>query len=346
MKTYFISGGAGFIGSNFIRSLLKTNCKIVNLDLLTYAASLSTINEFKKNKNYSFVKGNILDKKKIKGIFKKYKPDMVINFAAETHVDRSIDEPKNFINTNILGVFNLLNNSLDYWKSSIKKNFKFIQISTDEVYGSISKGKTNENSNLLPNSPYSASKTSADHLLLAYKKTYNFPSIILRPSNNYGPFQFPEKLIPLIIINALEEKKLPIYGNGKNVRNWLYVDDNVEAIRIAMTKGKIGDIYNIGGNIEISNIKLVKNICKILDRIKPRSNKKKYDKLITYVKDRPGHDLRYSLNSKKIKKETLWRPKVNLNYGLELTINWYIQNKSWWDPIRKFKYKGNRLGNK
>ena len=346
-KTYLVCGGAGFIGSHFIRSLLKDNYKIINLDLLTYAASLKNLSEFNKNKNYKFIKGNIGDKKKIKSILKKFKPDSIINFAAETHVDRSIDNPNTFINTNILCVYNLLNSSLEYWNKikKDKKEFKFLQISTDEVYGSVNKGKTKELSLLSPSSPYSASKASADHLIFSYFQTFNFPSVILRPSNNYGPYQFPEKLIPLIILNAIEEKKLSIYGTGKNVRNWLYIDDNINAIKKVMLKGKIGDFYNIGGQEELTNIEIVTSICRKLDVIKPRKNKKKYESLIIFVKDRPGHDLRYSLDSKKICNEINWKPKIRLSRGLELTIKWYLENKNWWNSIRKFKYKGERLGN-
>ena len=346
-KKFFLDcGGAGFIGSNYIRSLLKDNYKVINLDLLTYAASSKNLSDFDKNKNYKFIKGDIGDKKKVKFILEKFKPDAVINFAAETHVDRSIDNPSTFINTNILGVYNLLNNSLEYW-NKIKKNkkkFKFIQISTDEVYGSINKGKSKELSLTLPSSPYSSSKASADHLIFSFFKTFNFPCLILRPSNNYGPYQFPEKLIPLIILNAIEEKKLPVYGSGKNIRNWLYVEDNVEAIKKIFFRGKIGNFYNIGGLEELSNIKIVKSICRRLDLIIPRKNKRKYESLITYVKDRPGHDLRYSLNSKKISNETGWKPRIKLNKGLDLTIKWYLENKDWWKSIRKNKYKGERLG--
>ena len=345
-KRLLVCGGAGFIGSQYIRSLLKNKYKIFNLDLLTYAASLKNLSEFNKDKNYSFVKGDIGDKRKVKSILEKFKPDYIINFAAETHVDRSIDDPNTFIKTNILGVYNLLNNSLEYWKKikKKKKEFKFIQISTDEVYGSINKGKSKELSLISPSSPYSASKASADHLIFSYFKTFNFPSIILRPSNNYGPYQFPEKLIPLVILNALEEKRLPIYGSGKNIRNWLYIDDNINAIKKVFFKGKIGNFYNIGGREELANIELVRCICKKLDVIQPRKNKKKYESLIIRVKDRPGHDFRYSLDSNKIFKEINWKPKIKLNYGLELTIKWYLENKSWWQPIRKFKYKGGRLG--
>ena len=344
MKNVLICGGAGFIGSNFIRSLIKNNYKIINLDLLTYAASPITLSDFTKKKNYTFIKGDIGDKKKLKLIFKKYKPVSVINFAAETHVDRSIDSPSEFINTNILGFFNLINYSMEYWKKIKKKDFKFVQVSTDEVYGSVEKGSSIESSNIIPNSPYAASKSSADHLVFSFYKTYNFPAIIVRSSNNYGPYQFPEKLIPLIILNALENKNLPIYGNGKHIRNWIHVKDNVEALKKILIKGKVGNIYNIGGDKETNNIVLVKKICKILDKIKPRENKEKYESLIKFVIDRPGHDKRYSLNSNKIKKELKWKPKIDLNLGLKLTVDWYLKNQNWWLPIRKYKYKGERLG--
>ena len=345
-KRILVCGGAGFIGSQYIRALLKKKYKIFNLDLLTYAASLKSLLDFKKEKNYEFFKGDIGDKKKIKFILEKFKPDFIINFAAETHVDRSIDNPNTFIKTNILGVYNLLDNSLEYWNKikKKKKRFKFIQISTDEVYGSISRGKSKELSLISPNSPYSASKACADHLIFSYFKTFNFPCIILRPSNNYGPYQFPEKLIPLIILNALQEKNLPVYGTGRNIRNWLYIDDSINAIERFLFKGKIGNFYNIGGLEEITNIDLVTIICEKLDLIKPRKNKKKYSSLITHVKDRPGHDFRYSLNSNKTFKEISLKPKIKLSYGIELTIKWYLENKNWWENIRKFKYKGERLG--
>ena len=345
-KRILVCGGAGFIGSQYIRALLKKKYKIFNLDLLTYAASLKNLLDFKKEKNYEFFKGDIGDKKKIKFILEKFKPDFIINFAAETHVDRSIDNPNTFIKTNILGVYNLLVNSLEYWNKikKKKKRFKFIQISTDEVYGSVEKGSSIESSNIIPNSPYAASKSSADHLVFSFYKTYNFPAIIVRSSNNYGPYQFPEKLIPLIILNALENKNLPIYGNGKHIRNWIHVEDNVEALKKILIKGKIGNIYNVGGDEEINNIVLVKKICKILDKVKPRENKEKYESLIRFVIDRPGHDKRYSLNSNKIKKKFKWKPKIDIDTGLKLTINWYLNNRNWWEPIRKYKYKGERLG--
>tara|TARA_B100000029_G_scaffold453450_1_gene479231 strand:+ start:2487 stop:3536 length:1050 start_codon:yes stop_codon:yes gene_type:complete len=347
MKNIFVTGGGGFIGSNFIREILHKDCRIINLDLITYAASRKTLKELQKNKNYIFIKGDIGDLRKTKLIFSKYKPDCLINFAAETHVDRSIDNPSEFVNTNILGVFNLLKSTLDYLKKSNKKNkFKFIQVSTDEVYGSVKKGSSKEDSLLIPNSPYAASKTSADHLIFSFFKTYNFPSIITRSSNNYGPYQFPEKLIPLIILNALQEKKLPIYGNGEQVRNWLYVKDNAKALYQIYLKGRVGNTYNIGGNEELTNIKLVLKICKILDAIFPRKKNKEYRNLIKHVEDRPGHDKRYSLDSSKINKEIGWKPAVDIESGLFKTINWYLNNKTWWQEIIKFKYKGQRLGKK
>ena len=344
MKKIIVTGGLGFIGSNLIELLLRKNYKVLNIDKVTYSSNFYNTKEFSKSKNYKFIKSDIKNKK-LKKILFKFKPHCIFNLAAETHVDRSIDSPKKFIDTNILGVFNLLECCINYLKK-IKKKFKFIQISTDEVYGSVKKGSSNERANLIPNSPYSASKTSADHLVLSYFKTFNFPCLILRPSNNYGPFQFPEKLIPLIILNAIENKKLPLYGNGKHIRNWLFVEDNVNALKKVLFKGKKGNIYNIGGKEEISNLILIKKICRILDKILPRENKKKYESLIEFVSDRPGHDKRYSLNSNKIKKELKWKPRIDLNLGLELTINWYLKNKKWWLPIRKFKYKGERLGKK
>ena len=344
MKNILVCGGVGFIGSNFIRSLIKDNYKIINLDLLTYASSPNSLDDLKKNSNYIFVKGNIGDKKKLSLIFSKYKPSSIINFAGETHVDRSIDNPSDFINTNILGFFNLINSSKEYCNKIKKKEFKFVQVSTDEVYGSVEKGSSVETSNIIPNSPYAASKSSADHLLYSFYKTYNFPAVIARSSNNYGPYQFPEKLIPLIIINALENKNLPVYGNGKHIRNWIHVEDNVNALKKVLLKGKKGNIYNIGGDKEFSNIYIIKKICRILDQIEPRKNKKKYESLIKFVFDRPGHDKRYSLNSNKIKKIFNWKPKIDINTGLESTIYWYLNNKSWWKKIRKYKYKGERLG--
>ncbi|PPR35187.1 MAG: dTDP-glucose 4,6-dehydratase 2 [Alphaproteobacteria bacterium MarineAlpha6_Bin4] len=348
MKTYLVSGGAGFIGSNFVRSIIKkSDIKVINIDNLTYAGSISTIKDLLKYSNHKFIKTDIGNIKKIKYILKKYKPDFVINFAAETHVDRSIDNPEIFIKTNILSFFNFINLIKEFFfklNKRKKNNFRFIQVSTDEVYGSIKKGKALENSEISTSSPYSASKSSSEQIALSYYKTYKLPVIIPRSSNNYGQFQFPEKLIPLSIINALNEKKINIYGNGLQIRNWIHVDDNNDAIINLINKGKVGQIYNIGNNVETTNINIVKNICKILDEIIPRNNKQSYSKLINFVTDRPGHDKRYANSIKKIIRETKWRPKINLKNGLKMTVLWYLENKHWWKEIQKKKYKGERLG--
>ncbi len=313
-----VTGGAGFIGSNFIRYILKKypEYKIINLDKLTYAGNLENLKDIEKNKNYKFVKGDICDKKIINKLAKE--ADCIINFAAETHVDRSILEPDSFIKTDVLGTHTLL---------ETVKNFgikKYIQISTDEVYGSIEKGSFTEESPLKPNSPYSASKASADMLCRAYFVTYKTPVIITRSSNNFGPYQYPEKIIPLFITNALENKPLPVYGDGLNVRDWLYVIDNCRAIDLVLHKGELGGIYNIGGGCEIPNIELTKMILKILG--KPES-------LIKFVQDRAGHDRRYSLDCSKIKKLG-WKPEYNFESALKETVEWYTKNRKWWEKIK------------
>jgi dTDP-glucose 4,6-dehydratase len=311
-----VTGGCGFIGTNFIRYFIKKHpgYKILNIDKLTYAGNLGNLKGLEKKKNYSFVKTDICRPSSMKMIFKKFQPDAVINFAAESHVDRSIASASPFIKTNFLGVGVLLNLALEF------KIKKFLQISTDEVYGSIEKGSFCENSLLTPSSPYAASKAAADGLVMAYYKTHNLPVLITRSSNNYGPYQFPEKLIPLIITNALNNKKIPVYGDGKNVRDWLYTEDNCEAIDIILHKGMIGEIYNIGSKNELTNIYVIKEILKYL-------NKK--ESLITYVKDRPGHDQRYSLSISKIKKHIDWQPKTSFARGIKKTIQWYQKNKTW-----------------
>ena len=345
MKTYLITGGAGFIGSNFVKFILNKGDRVINIDALTYAGLKTIVNKYLSNKNHIFYKLDISNTKKIKSILKKYNPDYVINFAAETHVDRSIDNPEIFIKTNVLGFFNFINCVKDFWKTfSKKKSFKFIQISTDEVYGSIEKGKALETDAIFSSSPYSASKASSDQIALSYYKTFKFPIIISRSSNNYGPLQFPEKLIPLSIINALYEKKINIYGNGLQIRNWIHVNDNNEAIMKIIKQGRLGQIYNIASNTELTNISIVKDICKILDQVVPRKNGKSYKKLINFAIDRPGHDKRYANSIKKINKETGWKPKINFKSGLKQTILWYLENKPWWKEIRDLKYKGERLG--
>ena len=327
-----VTGGAGFIGSNFVLNWLSTqNEGLINLDSLSYAADLKNLESISENKEYFFIKGSIEDQNLIEQILEKYNPRAVINFAAETHVDRSIEDPEIFMKTNIFGTFHLLNASLKFWKKislDDQKKFKFLHISTDEVFGSLSleDEKSNELSPYKPNSPYSASKAASDHLVRAWGETYKLPVITTNCTNNYGPHQFPEKLIPLLIHNCLNNKKLPIYGKGENVRDWLYVEDHCEAIKEVLVKGSIGETYNIGGNNEKTNIEIVKTVCSTLDEIKPRKNNSSYKELITFVEDRPGHDFRYSLDISKIKKELNWQPQETFESGIRKTILWYLEN--------------------
>jgi len=324
-----VTGGSGFIGSNFIRIALNKKIKIINLDKLTYATK-NNRESFKKNKNYKFFKINILNKKKVKNIFTKYKPNGIIHFAAESHVDRSIKSPEIFFKTNTIGTLRLLDLTREYLEKNRNKKFRFIHVSTDEVYGSLKikdKGFTEKNK-FFPNSPYAASKASSDHIVRSYFKTFEVPAIITNCSNNYGKNQFPEKLIPLIILNALNKKILPVYGNGRQIRDWLYVDDHCNAIIKIFFNGKIGDTYNIGGNNEIKNIDLVKKICVYLDKHFKKKKEDSFLNLIKFVKDRPGHDQRYSINSKKLEKELKWKPSYNFDRGLKLTIDWYLKKFS------------------
>ena len=344
----FITGGSGFIGSNYILKYINHH-KILNFDKLTYAGNNDNLNSLQNNSNYQFVHGDICDLRLTSNTILAFQPDIIINFAAESHVDRSIDSPKNFIDTNIIGTFNLLTVSLNYWIKYTKKNsnFKFLQVSTDEVFGSLEIDDElifTENSVYNPTSPYAASKASADHLVKAWHLTYGLPILITNCSNNYGPFQFPEKLIPLIIANCLDEKPLPIYGKGLNIRDWIYVDDHCEAIYKVLTNSTIGESYNIGSNNEVKNIDIVKAICSVLDDIKPRRNGNTYDELITYVTDRAGHDLRYAIDSSKIRNSLGWQPTETVITGIKKTVNWYIDNESWWRKIQKKSYNQERLG--
>ena len=343
MKNVLVTGGCGFIGSNFVQYLISCrNYFPVILDKLTYAGNITNLNQADKNK-YALIKGDICDKELVNNLFIKYKFKGVFNFAAESHVDRSIDGPREFIQTNIFGTFNLLESSRHYFKS-INHDFKFIHVSTDEVYGDLGEGGFfKETSPYKPNSPYSASKAASDHLSKAWGHTYGLPVVITNCSNNYGPFQFPEKLIPLIIINCLEWKPLPIYGDGKNERDWLFVTDHCQSLEIIYRKGKIGETYNIGGNNVVKNIDIVKTICDVLDKLKP-SGKGSYRELISYVKDRPGHDRRYAIDSQKIYEELNWKPKESFSAGIKNTIKWYINNESWWRDIQKSNYSQKRLG--
>jgi dTDP-glucose 4,6-dehydratase len=320
-----VTGGAGFIGSNFIKYMIREHkdYKIINLDKLTYAGNLENLRDIEDNPNYTFIKGDITDEFLVDEVFS-MGLDYVVNFAAESHVDRSIEDPQIFLKTNVLGTGVLLRAAKNHGVQ------KFLQVSTDEVYGSLgSTGYFTEESPLQPNSPYSASKASADLLVRAYYKTFQLPVNITRCSNNYGPYQFPEKLIPLMIINALHDKSLPVYGDGLNVRDWLYVEDHCRALDMVLHKGKVGEVYNIGGNNERTNLEIVKLILKELG--KPES-------LINFVKDRPGHDRRYAIDASKIKRELGWEPQVNFEEGMKKTIEWYLNNRQWWQAIISGEY--------
>jgi len=338
MKKILVTGGAGFIGANFIlKQIYDTKNKILNYDNLTYAANLSTLKDIQSDDRYHFIKGDITDVDLLWNTISEFMPDFIVNFAAESHVDKSIDGPMDFVKTNILGTAVLLESVRKYLSQNLqlRKSFKFLHISTDEVYGSLGKnGYFVEESPYDPSSPYSASKASSDHLVRAWNKTYNLPILITNCSNNYGPYQFPEKLIPVIILNCLNENRIPLYGDGKNIRDWLFVEDHCDAIYSVLKNGNIGDTFNIGGNNEISNIRIVDMICEIMDELKPRSNGEKYSKLITFVEDRPGHDYRYAIDSSKIKKLLNWEPKEKFNTGIRKTIIWYINNENWWKSIQ------------
>ncbi len=333
----FLTGGCGFIGSNYVlNQVLEHNNEVMNYDILTYSGNINNVAQVSNHDNYTFVNGDICDTELLLNSINNFNPDCIIHFAAESHVDRSINRPNDFIQTNIIGTSYLLNATRTYLRKneSKKSSFKFIHISTDEVFGSLGEsGYFDENSPYAPRSPYSASKAASDHIVRAWGETYGLPYIITNCSNNYGPYQFPEKLIPLMITNCLKEKPLPVYGNGCNVRDWLYVDDHCEAIDLVLEKGNIGETYCIGGNNEIQNIDIVYKICEILDKKKPRKSNS-YKDLIQFTKDRPGHDFRYAINSTKIRKQLNWSPKESFETGILLTIDWYLKNEFWWQEIK------------
>ena len=342
-----LTGGAGFIGSSVIRQALSAgDIKIVNVDTLTYAGNLDSLASIDANPNYAFEQVNICDGTAIAQVFAKHRPTVVMHLAAESHVDRSIDSPSDFIQTNIVGTYTLLEQSRIYWQSLAQKEqdaFRFHHISTDEVFGSLGKtGYFTEETSYAPNSPYAASKAASDHLVRAWHETYGLPVVLSNCSNNYGPYHFPEKLIPVIIINALAGKPLPIYGNGENVRDWLYVEDHADALLTVLTKGKIGRSYNIGGENEATNIDIVREICAILDRLRPAA--RPYFELVNFVADRPGHDLRYAIDPTRIRTELGWRPAITLTQGLEKTVRWYLGNEDWWKALHNRSGVGNRLG--
>lgn len=348
-KTVIVTGGAGFIGSNLVHFLYQSNrYRIVNVDALTYAGNLNSLKDLVDNDRYVFEKCDIADKDAVLALFNKYQPEGVFHLAAESHVDRSIDGPGQFMVTNIMGTYNLLEASRGVhtaYDDTKKAGFRFLHISTDEVFGSLGKeGYFVETTPYDPRSPYSSSKASSDHLVRAWHHTFGVPTLITNCSNNYGPYQFPEKLIPVVILKCLAEESIPVYGKGDNVRDWLYVQDHVEALVKVFETGKIGETYNIGGNNEKQNIEVVRTICSIIDgMVEPKSVKRRED-LITFVKDRPGHDQRYAIDASKIKKELGWSPKMTFETGMKSTVKWYLENEKWWKDILSGDYKLERLG--
>ena len=345
----FVTGGAGFIGGNFVlKQVIHEGNEVLNFDKLTYAGNLDTLKSVIGNDKYQFIQGDICQRSTVKNALSQFQPDVIINFAAESHVDRSIDGPFEFIQTNIVGTAVLLDEANNYYKTltgEMKAGFRFLHVSTDEVYGSLGDDDYfTENTAYDPSSPYSASKASSDHLVRAWSRTFGLPILITNCSNNYGPYQFPEKLIPLMILNCLKEKSLPVYGKGDNVRDWLFVEDHCNAIYSVLSSGKLGETYNIGGNNEIQNIDIVKIICEKMDEYSPRKQGGNYEELITYVTDRPGHDFRYAIDASKISNELGWQPKENFETGIEKTIRWYLENREWWQAIQDNTYQQERLG--
>jgi len=345
-----VTGGAGFIGSAVIRHIIKnTNNQVLNIDKLTYAGNLESLVEVEGSPNYSFKQIDICDATAIEQVFNDFQPDLIMHLAAESHVDRSIDGPAEFINTNIIGTYILLEAARTYWQklnNNKKSTFRFHHVSTDEVYGDL-EGTTDlftETTSYAPSSPYSASKASSDHLVRAWHRTYGLPIIVTNCSNNYGPYHFPEKLIPLVILNALDGKDLPIYGKGNQIRDWLYVEDHARALYKVVTEGAIGETYNIGGHNEKQNIEVVRTICQILDELHPQSNNRPYESLITFVKDRPGHDLLYAIDATKINNELGWVPEETFDSGIRKTVEWYLNNIEWCRRVQDGSYQRERLG--
>jgi dTDP-glucose 4,6-dehydratase len=352
-KRIIVTGGAGFIGSALIRMLIKeTDAEVLNLDKLTYAGNLSSLREVSASPRYHFSQTDICDRPAVAKLFADFRPDAVMHLAAESHVDRSIDGPLDFVRTNVLGTATLLDAALAYWRTlspESRSAFRFQHISTDEVYGQLGPvGFFTELTPYDPRSPYSASKASSDHMVKAWFHTYGLPTLVTNCSNNYGPYHFPEKLIPLVILNALDGKPLPIYGKGQNIRDWLYVDDHARALRCVLAKGTPGETYNVGGHNERTNLQVVTAICDTLDALKPDRlsalSIPSFKSLITFVKDRPGHDLRYAIDPTKLETQLGWRPLETFDSGIHKTVRWYLDNDWWWRPIRDHKYAGERLG--
>jgi dTDP-glucose 4,6-dehydratase len=349
MQTVLVTGGAGFIGGCFVRqTLAETDWRVVNLDKLTYAGNLDSLAGVRDDPRHVFIQGDIADGEGVGQVLQAHRPTAIVNFAAESHVDRSIDGPAEFVQTNVVGTFRLLEAALRYWQKldgPRRDAFRFLHVSTDEVYGSLEPaGRFVETTPYAPNSPYSASKAASDHFVRAYHHTYGLPTLITNCSNNYGPYQFPEKLIPLMILSALAGKPLPVYGDGQNVRDWLFVEDHCEALQMVLARGRVGEVYNIGGDCERTNLEVVQSICRIVDQLRPGLAHAPCQSLVTFVEDRPGHDRRYAIDSTKIRRELGWRPRHDFEAGLLHTVRWYLDNPQWVERVASGTYRGQRLG--
>ncbi len=348
MKTLLVTGGAGFIGGNFVLAAVAKGMRVVNLDKLTYAGNLDTLSALRGSSSHLFVQGDIGDRALVAKLLAEHRPDCIVNFAAESHVDRSIDGPAAFVHTNVVGTLGLLESTLAHWRAlpaDAQAAFRFLHVSTDEVYGSLgTDGKFTEETAYAPNSPYSASKAASDHLVRAFHHTYGLPTLTTNCSNNYGPYQFPEKLIPLMIHKALVGEKLPVYGDGRNVRDWLFVGDHVSAILRVLEAGRVGEVYNVGGDAERENIHVVKTICVLLDARRPRADGTQRESLISFVKDRPGHDRRYAIDASKLKRELAWKQTESFESGIEKTVDWYLANEAWCQRVLDGSYRMERLG--
>ncbi|ATS53024.1 dTDP-glucose 4,6-dehydratase [Xanthomonas citri pv. fuscans CFBP 6996] len=348
MTTWLVTGGAGFIGGNFVLEAVAAGVRVITLDALTYAGNLATLTSLRDHPGHVFVHGNIGDRALVSRVLGEHRPDAVLNFAAETHVDRSIDGPAAFVQTNVVGTLGLLQSVLDHWRTlspGQRKAFRLLHVSTDEVYGSLGEnGKFTETTPYAPNSPYSASKAASDHLVRAFHHTYGLPVLTTNCSNNYGPYHFPEKLIPLVIAKALASEPLPIYGDGKQVRDWLFVSDHCDAIRTVLEKGRVGETYNVGGNAERQNIEVVHTICTLLDQLRPRADGQPRASQITHVADRPGHDRRYAIDASKLRNELGWQPAYRFEQGIALTVQWYLDNQDWVKGVLDGSYRLERIG--
>ncbi|MGO4223200.1 dTDP-glucose 4,6-dehydratase [Lysobacter sp. TAF61] len=348
MPTWLVTGGAGFIGGNFVLDAVRRGVTVVNLDALTYAGNLDTLRSIDGNPRHAFVHGDIADAALVERLLREHRPQAVINFAAESHVDRSIDGPAAFVQTNVVGTLALLEKTRDYWKAldeSARAAFRFLHVSTDEVYGTLGEtGKFSETTPYAPNSPYSASKAASDHLVRAFHHTYGLPVLTTNCSNNYGPYQFPEKLIPLVIAKALSGEPLPVYGDGRNIRDWLYVGDHCAAIHRVLEAGRVGETYNVGGDAERENIDVVRTICRLLDQRRPLADGRARESLITFVADRPGHDRRYAIDAGKLHRELGWSPTVTFEQGMEQTVEWYLQHQPWVQRVLDGSYRLERIG--